>query len=106
MLLFLLGLMLIVGYLEVGHLLRIRPQPYLIALAMGSNVGSVLSVTGNPQNMLVGIWSGLSFGESNSIVAERAQARGVRLGFGEYARAGVPVTLLTLAWGTTVLLLT
>jgi Na+/H+ antiporter NhaD/arsenite permease-like protein len=42
--------------------LRVRPQPYLIALAMGANVGSVASVTGNPQNMLVGIWSGASFG--------------------------------------------
>src|SRR3989475_5532612 len=29
--------------------LRVRPTPYLIGLAMGSNVGSVLSVTGNPQ---------------------------------------------------------
>jgi Na+/H+ antiporter NhaD/arsenite permease-like protein len=42
--------------------LRVRPQPYLIALAMGANVGSVALVTGNPQNMLVGIWSGASFG--------------------------------------------
>src|SRR2546422_10125401 len=42
--------------------LRVRPTPYLIGLAMGSNVGSVLSVTGNPQNMLVGIWSGTTFG--------------------------------------------
>src|SRR5205807_7730081 len=42
--------------------LRVRPTPYLIGLAMGSNVGSVLSITGNPQNMLVGIWSGASFG--------------------------------------------
>src|SRR5881296_3598631 len=41
--------------------LRVRPTPYLIGLAMGSNVGSVLAVTGNPQNMLVGIWSGASF---------------------------------------------
>src|SRR2546425_6667053 len=29
---------------------------------MGANVGSALSITGNPQNMLVGIWSGASFG--------------------------------------------
>ena len=43
--------------------LRVRPHPYLIALAMGSNVGSVLSITGNPQNMLVGIWSGTSFAD-------------------------------------------
>src|SRR5438094_847124 len=113
-LVFLLGLMLIVGYLEVGKFfewaaewilrragtperlllgvvvgggllsalfvndtvclvvtpvllaaigpLRVKPTPYLIGLAMGANVGSVLSVTGNPQNMLVGIWSGASFG--------------------------------------------
>lgn len=113
-LVFLLGLMLIVGYLEVGKFfewaaqwvlehaltpgrllfavvvgggvlsaffvndtvclvvtpillaalerLRVRPQPYLLGLAMGANVGSVVSVTGNPQNMLVGIWSGTSFG--------------------------------------------
>jgi Na+/H+ antiporter NhaD/arsenite permease-like protein len=113
-LVFLLGLMLIVGYLEVGGFfewtaewvlrrartpgrllfgvvvgggllsaffvndticlmvtpvllaalgpLRVRATPYLIGLAMGANVGSVLSITGNPQNMLVGIWSGASFG--------------------------------------------
>jgi Na+/H+ antiporter NhaD/arsenite permease-like protein len=42
--------------------LRVRPTPYLLGLAMGANVGSVLSITGNPQNMLVGIWSGASFG--------------------------------------------
>jgi Na+/H+ antiporter NhaD/arsenite permease-like protein len=42
--------------------LRVRPTPYLIGLVMGANVGSVLSITGNPQNMLVGIWSGASFG--------------------------------------------
>jgi len=111
---FLLGLMLIVGYLEVGKFfewaadwvlhrartpkrllfgvvvgggllsalfvndtvclvvtpvlmaalapIRVRPTPYLLGLAMGANVGSVLSVTGNPQNMLVGIWSGATFG--------------------------------------------
>src|ERR1051325_2527686 len=42
--------------------LRVRPTPYLIGLAMGANVGSVVSITGNPQNMLVGIWSGATFG--------------------------------------------
>src|SRR5207245_3095790 len=42
--------------------LRVRPHDHLIGLAMGANVGSVLSITGNPQNMLVGIWSGASFG--------------------------------------------
>src|SRR5437667_777994 len=42
--------------------MSIRLNPYLIGLAIGANVGSVLSITGNPQNMLVGIWSGTTFG--------------------------------------------
>jgi len=41
--------------------LNIRPTPYLIALALGSNVGSALTVVGNPQNMLIGLWSGIGF---------------------------------------------
>jgi Na+/H+ antiporter NhaD/arsenite permease-like protein len=41
--------------------LGVRPAPYLIALAMGSNVGSALTVVGNPQNMLIGLWSGIGF---------------------------------------------
>src|SRR5690606_33620488 len=36
---------------------------------------------------------------ANLIVAERAAARGVRLGFIEYARVGVPLALLTTLWG-------
>jgi Na+/H+ antiporter NhaD/arsenite permease-like protein len=43
---------------------------------------------------------------ANLIVAERAEAQGVRIGFGEYARVGVPVTLLTVLWGTLALLIT
>jgi Na+/H+ antiporter NhaD/arsenite permease-like protein len=39
-----------------------RPTPYLVALATGSNVGSALTVVGNPQNMLIGLWSGIGFG--------------------------------------------
>ncbi|HKZ08535.1 MAG TPA: anion transporter [Methylomirabilota bacterium] len=37
------------------------PVPYLIALAAASNVGSVATLTGNPQNMLVGSYSGISY---------------------------------------------
>src|SRR5437879_7873880 len=113
-LVFLLGLMLVVGYLEVGKFfewaaewilrhaptprrlllgvvvgggllsalfvndticlvvtpvllaalgpLRVGPTPYLIVFAVGSNVGSVLAVPGNPPTILVGIWSGATFG--------------------------------------------
>ncbi|HEX5385248.1 MAG TPA: SLC13 family permease [Gemmatimonadales bacterium] len=42
--------------------LGVRPTPYLVALAMGANVGSALTIVGNPQNMLIGIWSGIGFG--------------------------------------------
>ncbi len=41
--------------------LGVRPTPYLIALAMGSNVGSTLTIVGNPQNMLIGLSSGIDF---------------------------------------------
>jgi Na+/H+ antiporter NhaD/arsenite permease-like protein len=38
-----------------------RPLPYLLALATSANIGSVAAITGNPQNMLIGSLSGLSF---------------------------------------------
>jgi Na+/H+ antiporter NhaD/arsenite permease-like protein len=40
---------------------------------------------------------------ANLIVAERAAARGVVIGFWDYLKIGVPVTLLTMAWGVVVL---
>ena len=40
---------------------------------------------------------------ANLIVAERAEARGVRIGFVDYLKVGVPVTLLTLLWGVLVI---
>lgn len=41
--------------------LRRNPIPYLVALVTAANVGSLATITGNPQNMLVGISSGISF---------------------------------------------
>jgi Na+/H+ antiporter NhaD/arsenite permease-like protein len=43
------------------HMLGKNPVPYLIAEAMASNIGSVATVVGNPQNMLIGVTSGISF---------------------------------------------
>jgi Na+/H+ antiporter NhaD/arsenite permease-like protein len=37
------------------------PAPYLLALATAANVGSVATLTGNPQNMLVGSFSGIAY---------------------------------------------
>jgi Na+/H+ antiporter NhaD/arsenite permease-like protein len=42
--------------------LRLNPVPYLIALATASNIGSVATITGNPQNMIVGSLSGIPYG--------------------------------------------
>jgi Na+/H+ antiporter NhaD/arsenite permease-like protein len=48
--------------IEVTRQLRLPPVPYLVALATAANVGSVATLTGNPQNMLIGISSGISYG--------------------------------------------
>ncbi|HQH19563.1 MAG TPA: SLC13 family permease [Bacteroidales bacterium] len=40
---------------------KINPIPYLIAEILASNAGSVMSITGNPQNMLIGLNSGISY---------------------------------------------
>ena len=39
--------------IEVARILEIDAAPLLIALATGSNIGSVATITGNPQNMIV-----------------------------------------------------
>ena len=47
--------------LDLTRQLRLPPQPYLIGLATAANVGSVATLTGNPQNMLVGSFSGIGY---------------------------------------------
>jgi Na+/H+ antiporter NhaD/arsenite permease-like protein len=47
--------------LDLVRRLQLPPAPYLIALATAANVGSVATLTGNPQNMLVGSFSGISY---------------------------------------------
>ena len=47
--------------LAVVRSLALEPLPYLLAIALGSNVGSAMTPTGNPQNMLIGVASGISF---------------------------------------------
>jgi len=42
--------------------LKRNPVPYLLALATASNIGSVATLTGNPQNMIIGGLSGISYG--------------------------------------------
>jgi Na+/H+ antiporter NhaD/arsenite permease-like protein len=84
-----------------------------LTLAMSNSIGSVPSVI-----LLLQFWPNLSEGAlyglallsslasnllligslSNLLIVERADAMGVRIGFAEYARAGVPITLLSMAF--------
>jgi len=47
--------------LDVVTALGVNPIPYLLALAMASNAGSVATITGNPQNMMIGSFSGIPY---------------------------------------------
>jgi Na+/H+ antiporter NhaD/arsenite permease-like protein len=53
---------------------RLPARPYLLALAFGSNAGSVATLTGNPQNMIVGTLSGISYGRFAAALAVPALA--------------------------------
>ena len=48
--------------LDVVTRLKRDPIPYLLAIAMASNVGSTATITGNPQNMIIGSLSHIPFG--------------------------------------------
>jgi Na+/H+ antiporter NhaD/arsenite permease-like protein len=48
--------------LDVVTRLGRRPVPYLLAVAMASNCGSTATITGNPQNIVIGSLSGISYG--------------------------------------------
>jgi Na+/H+ antiporter NhaD/arsenite permease-like protein len=47
--------------LSITRRMGLRPLPYLLAVATASNIGSVATITGNPQNMLIGSFSGIGY---------------------------------------------
>ena len=47
--------------LELTVALGRRPVPYLLAVAMASNVGSTATITGNPQNIMIGSFSHIPY---------------------------------------------
>jgi Na+/H+ antiporter NhaD/arsenite permease-like protein len=47
--------------LEITLALGRNPVPYLLGVAMSSNAGSVATITGNPQNMMIGSLSHISY---------------------------------------------
>ncbi len=60
--------------LEIVLALDRNPVPYLLAVAMASNVGSVATITGNPQNMMIGIFSGIPYRQFAGALAPVAAA--------------------------------
>lgn len=61
-----------------------KPVPYLLAVAMASNVGSTATITGNPQNIMIGSFSHIPY-------------TGFALALGPVALAGLVVTVLLIA---------
>ncbi|MGD0579178.1 MAG: anion transporter [Bryobacteraceae bacterium] len=47
--------------LDISRQLRRNAVPYLLAVAMAANIGSVATITGNPQNMMIGSFSGIHY---------------------------------------------
>jgi len=47
--------------IELSLALRCNPVPYLLAVAMASNIGSTATITGNPQNMMIGSFSHIPY---------------------------------------------
>jgi Na+/H+ antiporter NhaD/arsenite permease-like protein len=60
--------------LDIARRLRRNPVPYLLAVAMASNIGSVATITGNPQNMMIGSFSGIGYGTFAAALAPVAAA--------------------------------
>jgi Na+/H+ antiporter NhaD/arsenite permease-like protein len=48
--------------LELVARVRRNPVPYLLAIATASNIGSVATITGNPQNIIIGSVSQIPYG--------------------------------------------
>ncbi|MCV3213432.1 anion transporter [Plectonema radiosum NIES-515] len=62
--------------LSLTQTLGLNPIPYLLAVAGATNIGSVATLSGNPQNILIGSFSGI--------------------GYLEFLRALIPVALIGL----------
>src|SRR5947208_5715711 len=47
--------------LKATRRMGVKPIPYLLAVATASNIGSTATITGNPQNILIGSFSGIGY---------------------------------------------
>jgi Na+/H+ antiporter NhaD/arsenite permease-like protein len=54
---------------DIARRLRRDPVPYLLAVAMAANIGSTATITGNPQNILIGSFSGIAYGRFAAVLS-------------------------------------
>ena len=54
--------------LSLIEALKLNPVPYLLAIAGATNIGSVATLSGNPQNILIGSFSHISYLEFSRIL--------------------------------------
>jgi hypothetical protein len=47
--------------LQLTTKLKLNPIPYLLAIAGATNIGSLATLNGNPQNILIGFFSGITY---------------------------------------------
>ncbi len=47
--------------LKAARRMGVKAVPYLLAVATASNIGSTATITGNPQNILIGSFSGIGY---------------------------------------------
>jgi Na+/H+ antiporter NhaD/arsenite permease-like protein len=71
---------------SLARRIRREPTPYLVALATAANVGSTATITGNPQNMIIGGLSHMPYGTFAARLAPVA-ALGLALDFAIVALA-------------------
>jgi Na+/H+ antiporter NhaD/arsenite permease-like protein len=60
--------------LEMTVAMRRNPVPYLLTVAMASNVGSTATITGNPQNIMIGSFSQIPYTNFTMILGPIALA--------------------------------
>jgi Na+/H+ antiporter NhaD/arsenite permease-like protein len=55
--------------IDITQKMRRNPVPYLLAIPMASNAGSVATITGNPQNMMIASFSHIGYGQFAAALA-------------------------------------
>jgi len=72
--------------IDITRRLGRKPLPYLLGVAMASNIGSIATITGNPQNMMIGSFSQIAYRDFAAALAPLA-AIGLLFVFGLIALA-------------------